>query len=103
MSSVVRSDPATKKSMHLWSAGSILNIRFLDGSDTIKEKVAKIAVEWTAHALLGFRFLHSDDTSELFVGGKLSEERKKGWVGSVGSQGIAYQPETVIDGTRFPR
>lgn len=44
----------------LWEPGRTLRIKFLDGSDTLKALVKKIAPEWTNYANIKFEFTQQD-------------------------------------------
>lgn len=44
---------------NFWPNGSTLRIRFLGGSDYVRQQVARYAREWTQHANLNFQFVDS--------------------------------------------
>src|SRR6185295_6346457 len=40
----------------LWTPGTTLHVRFLDGAVALRERVKSVAVEWTKYANLRFNF-----------------------------------------------
>lgn len=50
----------------MWRPGRTLRVRFLDGSDALKQRVADRASEWTRHANLRFEF-GDDPRAEIRV------------------------------------
>lgn len=50
-----------------WSNGSVIKIKFLNGSATAQEKVKEISEEWTKHAKLQFVFVKADEIADVKV------------------------------------
>lgn len=52
---------------HLWTAGDMVRVTFLDGDTGLRGRVADAAQEWIRHANLLFRFVDEGEDSDIRV------------------------------------
>lgn len=60
-----------------WANGSVITVKFLNGSSFLQNKVKKYAQEWTAYANIKFKFVGANQNADIKIGFK--------WNGDSGS------------------
>jgi hypothetical protein len=50
-----------------WTSGDVITISFLDGDDSLKQKVKQFAREWVAPGMANLRFGFIEDTNDTMV------------------------------------
>ena len=84
---------------YLWDNGATLKVRFLSGSDQMKEKVKMYAKEWEQYANIHFDFIEEGDADI-----RVNLDNKGGHNSLIGqlAQGIAQDAKTInFDTTDF--
>jgi hypothetical protein len=85
------------ETLHLWTNGTTLRVRFLDGTKDEQEKVKKIAREWTKHANIDFDFVESGDSHiRVTLRPKSSQMKWPAWAyQGTGSLGVSQDQPTI--------
>ncbi len=62
----------------LWHNGTTIKVKFLNGSDVLKERVKTVAIEWEKYANISFKFIESGD-AHVRVGFDWNDNRYITW------------------------